>query len=518
MILEKTLDLLNPKYILRTDLTPELRMSIAYKAIEAEENREWGAITALAKTYKICTTFIYTLRNGLKTLIPLIFSPNKEINSSNKKEIIEKILSYRLEGTMSISAISTIMKREGLNYSGQSTISQSLSAIGALTPPIESIPEDKEFKITVTLDEIFIGSQPILITLEPISSAIINIELANNRKGETWEKHLNYPLANRNIEIVNVVSDNGSGILLGVKNSLPDVHRQPDTFHALSHHLGIWVSRLESKAYSAIKYEYEREAVYLNSKTEKTMKEKRELYKDACVKTIEAIELYEDFRYLYIEAIRQLNPFQSNGVLRNTTKAKEDLEVALELIETIGHETINREIKKIKKILPNLLDYFDMAEKAIKNCKSLGLDDETIRILSLEWQWNKNWMKAKNSKRKRIAKEQINKHNFTGKCMLWEDYESIKEKVFKELDNIIQASSMVENINSLLRPYLDRSKNQVTQEFLNLFAFYHNHKVYKRGKRAGKTPIEILTGEKQDKDWIELLIERVESKEADFFF
>jgi hypothetical protein len=453
-----------------------------------------------------------------RAMVTIIFFPNKEINSSNKKEIIKKILSYRLEGTMSTGAISTVMKREGLDYSGPSTISQSLSASGALISPIESIPTDKEFKIIALLDEIFIGSQPILITLEPISSAILNIELADNRTGETWEKHLNYPLANRNIEIVNVVSDNGLGIILGVKNSLPNVHRQPDTFHALSNNLGIWISRLESKAYSAIKYEYEREAVYLNSKTEKTIEKKKELYEQACVKTIEAIELYEDFRYLYIQAIRQLNPFQSNGVLRNITKAKEDLEVALELIETIGHETINKEIKKIKKVLPNLLDYFDMAEKAIKNCKLLGLDDETIRILSLEWQWNKNWMKAKNPERKKIAKEEIDKHNFTAKCMLWEDYESTKEKVFKELDNIIQASSMVENINSLLRPYLNRSKNQVTQEFLNLFAFYHNHKVYKRGKRAGKTPIEILTGEKQDKDWLELLVERIESKEADFFF
>jgi len=492
-------------------------MSIAYRAIEAEENGEWGVIRALSKTHKICTTFIYTLRNGLKALISLIFSPNKEINSYTKKEIIKKILSYRLEGSMSISEISTVMKREKLNYSGQSTISQSLSAIGALILPIESIPKDKEFKITVLLDEIFIGSQPILITLEPISSAIINIELADNRTGETWGKHLNYPLANRNIVMANVVSDNGSGIILGVKNSLPDVHRQPDTFHALSHHLGIWVSRLESKAYSAIREEYRLKAVYLNRKTERTIKGKKKLYEEACAKTIKAIELYEDFKYLYLHAIRQLNPFQSNGILRNITKAKEELEVALELIETLGHKKINREIKKVNNILPNLLDYFDVAEKAIKNCKSLGFDDETVRILSLEWQWNKNWIKAKNPQRKKIAREQIDKYSFTSKCMLWEDYESIKEEVFRELDNIIQASSMVENVNSLLRPYLNRSKNQVTQEFLNLFAFYHNHKVYKRGKRAGKTPMEILTGEKQNRDWIELLIERVESKEANFF-
>jgi len=198
-------------------------------------------------------------------------------------------------------------------------------------------------------------------------------------------------------------------------------------------------------------------------------------------------------------------------------KAKEEIEVALEFIETLEHKTINQEIEGIKKVLPNLLDYFKDAQKAIKNCKALGIDNETIRVLSLEWQWNKALIKAKNKERRKKAREELTHYSLIAKQMLWKDYERVKEKVFNELDTIIQASSMVENINSILRPYLDRSKNQVTQEFLNLFAFYHNHRVYKRGKRAGKTPMDMLIGEKQNRDWIELLIEQVENKEANFF-
>ena len=86
-----------------------------------------------------------------------------------------------------------------------------------------------------------------------------------------------------------------------------------------------------------------------------------------------------------------------------------------------------------------------------------------------------------------------------------------------ELDNIIQASSMVENINSILRTYLNLSKNQITQEFLNLFAYYHNHRRYNAGKRKGKSPMEILTKKRENKDWIELLTDEVERLEPDFF-
>ena len=60
---------------------------------------------------------------------------------------------------------------------------------------------------------------------------------------------------------------------------------------------------------------------------------------------------------------------------------------------------------------------------------------------------------------------------------------------------------MVENINSILRPYLNNSKNQITQEFLNLFAFYHNHRRFTAGKRKGK---------KQKKDWLMLLMDYIE--------
>ena len=103
------------------------------------------------------------------------------------------------------------------------------------------------------------------------------------------------------------------------------------------------------------------------------------------------------------------------------------------------------------------------------------------------------------------------------KYSLGNSYEEVSKLIFDELDNIVQASSIIENINSILRPYLDKSKNQITQEFLNLFAFYHNHRRYNDGKRKGKTPMEILTNKKQDKDWVELLTDFIEDTKPSFF-
>src|SRR5207249_9639985 len=83
----------------------------------------------------------------------------------------------------------------------------------------------------------------------------------------------------------------------------------------------------------------------------------------------------------------------------------------------------------------------------------------------------------------------------------------LKATVFEKLDSIIQASSLVELVNSFIRPSLNSSKGQITQETLNLIMFYHNHRRYKSGKRQGKAPIELLTGEALEADWVALLLQ-----------
>ena len=83
--------------------------------------------------------------------------------------------------------------------------------------------------------------------------------------------------------------------------------------------------------------------------------------------------------------------------------------------------------------------------------------------------------------------------------------------VFEKLDSIVRASSLVEMVNGLIRPYINSCKGQITQEALNLIMFYHNHHRYKSGKRQGKAPIELLTGKPLDAQWWELLLQQVNS-------
>ncbi len=92
---------------------------------------------------------------------------------------------------------------------------------------------------------------------------------------------------------------------------------------------------------------------------------------------------------------------------------------------------------------------------------------------------------------------------------------TIQQAVYSRLEKIVQSSALVECINSILRPYLNTSKNQVTQEMLNLIMHYHNYRRYRDGVRKGKTPMEILTGKEQTKDWLALLLDIIREKKPE---
>lgn len=124
-------------------------------------------------------------------------------------------------------------------------------------------------------------------------------------------------------------------------------------------------------------------------------------------------------------------------------------------MEELNHKAINKDIASVRKALPDFLTYFADAKIAVINCQKLTDNKDALTALYLAWQWDKAVIKSKQTDRKHRAIEQ--RDFYLELAMLFAgDKESgikLKENVYAELDQIIQASSMVECINSLLRPY-----------------------------------------------------------------
>jgi len=504
----------------RDDLTNRIRLAIATDALHAMMNGIWGKITDLADEYCISRTFIYSLANTLKEIGEFAFNEVDDCTpiSSLRELAINVMLSLRLEAKSSIGAISTHMKRFDFELSSTGSISRILSCIGGLLPSTISAENDIIRYLVFASDEIFSKTTPILVSVDPCSSAILRIELSESRKAEDWKRHFECLLDN-GMNAIYLVSDDGKGIRAGHAEALSDVVRQSDTYHVIAHRLGSWADRLEKAAYKAIDVEHKCGMKLLSAKSDRVREKRLVGYNKAAGAAERAITLYDDFSYLYRCIVCELNVFDGNGNLRDGQQAKEGIEVGLALIEELNHTSITKAVNKVKRALPDLFHYFDVAEKVVKECKALPIDEESLKAYCVAWQWGKAVRKAKKADRKRKAKEQ---EQF---CLeiaeglhQQESGDIIRQEVYSKLDAIVQSSALVECINSIIRPYLNTTKNNVTQQLLNLIMHYHNHRRYCDGKRKGKTPMEILAGKEQAKDWIEILLDIVREKDPELLF
>jgi len=504
------------KFLRRPDLSAFTRLQIIVEAYYAKCFRTWGAITELALFHNVSRTFIYNQLARLEIVIEYVFGPPATFkDTDDKKNAIGLIASLRMEGKCSIASIVAIMKRLNFPYSSQGSVSQYINIIGEILPDALHL-HGAQKPIVLLSDEMFTDGTPILITVDPKSTAILKIQLADKRSAEEWKKHW-LCILNNGFEAIYVVSDEGKGLCTGHDLVFDGLVRQPDTFHAIAHRLGLWVERLEKAAYKAIGFEYDRYDKLDSVRSDKVFAKRTQQYEEAQSKTIKAINAFDNFSYLYHCIITELKPFCSNGKLRQRGVAEENIQTALDLLETLGNKDIKKTVTTINRTMPVLLNYFNVASEIVHDLSRLPIDQKALSSLCLAWQWHKGKIKAKKAKRRNLCndKEQFHLDFATG--YLQEDFDVIKERVYSELDSIVQSSALVECINSIIRPYLNNSKNQVNQNDLNLIMHYHNHRRYIAGERKGKTPIEILTGKQQEQDWIELLFAIVEQNDPTFF-
>lgn len=498
------------KFQRRKDLTLEVRLWIAFVALMSQK---WGIITQLATKYGISRTFVYILQEQLGKASENCFSvypsPSKiQLVEGEKTKSLELAILLRLEGKCSIPAISEILKEMGLKNNSVGTISTKLQNIGRYLPGTYDFREDAIKYVYLAADEIFSHSTPILISVDPISSAILRIELAESRKTGDWEEHFNN-LKENGANVVFLTSDEAQGICLASTQAFPDVSRQPDTFHAISHRLGKWVNSLEKSAYSAIEKEYHCLETFDSAKSGKVLQKRMDAYFVAVDNTNKAIELYETYKFLYRCIISNLQVFDGEGNPRSRKDSEEEIRIALDYMICLPVNKIKKDINTIYNLLDDLLEYLDVASRATKKLYARDIPKKTIQVLALAWQHNRNAIKAKNAPRREHLTTKEKAQVEIARMMSYERFEALKETVFSEFDKIVQSSAMVENINSILRNYLNTSRNRINQELLNLIMFYHNHRRYKAGKRKGKTPVEILTGKKQDKEWLEILMDKL---------
>jgi len=249
--------------------------------------------------------------------------------------------------------------------------------------------------------------------------------------------------------------------------------------------------------------------IFDSAKTEQVIQKRLNQYHQAKQLADNAINLYEDFKFLYHCIIEQLLVFDKDGKPRNRLYAQDIIRTALDyMIGLPVPAKLKKSINTIFNLLDDLLAYLDDAKRLFKELVYEGIPEYIIQLFALAMQYQTNMFKAKNTPRHNYFSQKYKNQIELLKQILGDDFDSTQTKIHNRFNKIVQSSAIVENINSIVRDYLNTTKNHINQNMLNLIMFYHNNRIYKAGKRKGTSPMELLTGEKQNKDWLELLMEK----------
>ena len=484
------------KFMRRPDIDHVARVTIAVQAFLGLG--VYGEIRRIAQSYQVSRLFVYKLVWQLLTVYALqVYEPSS--TQAMRKEVDRPILLLRLEGQCSLENISQIIKQLGLPHASVGYISQRLTAYARALPKegVSGAPI-----VFLLCDEIFTLGRPILLTVEPRSLAILKIELGDNREAETWKKHWEALAEAGLIAHQTVVADQGTGLVKGC--ALMGLRHHPDLFHLLRP-LAMFGERFYRQALAAIAWEYERGGVGVG-RSEPVINKRMASYEAAKAAAEEKIRQYDHFCYLWAELRKALELVDSEGRIPQGASRQAELQALLELMRELGCEQLNQALSSFSSGLEGYWDYYQRAEAGYQGLIQRYPRD-VVEVCACGWQWKRQSTNSKDSRiRKRLAQEAEFYDDYAA-SLLPEHVEAIKKEVEETLDAEVRSSSLVENVNAALRPLLATCRGQVDQELLELFAYVHNHRRFGRGKRAGKAPIEILTGKEMEKTWLDSLLE-----------
>ena len=486
------------KFMRRPDIDTVARVQIAVQAFLGLG--VYGEITRIANGYRVSRLFVYKLVWQLLTLYALEVRAASSVQAI-RKEVDRHILLLRLEGHCSLERISQIIGQLGLPFSSVGYISQRLTAYA------QALPKDVPTGVRIVFllcDEIFTRGQPILMTIEPRSLAILKIELVDNREAATWKKHWEALADAGLIEHPTVVADQGAGLVKGC--ALMGLSHHPDLFHLLRP-LAMFGERFYRQALAAIAWEYERGELEIG-RSEAVINKRRESYEAAKAAAEEKIQRYDNFCYLWTGLRKALELCDEQGAIQELAARQAEIGTILELMRALGCQQLKQELSSFAAGLEGYWDYYRKAEAVYQ-----GLIERypraVVQALACGWQSERQSTNSKDyGIRQRLAQEAEFCYDYAA-SLLPVASETIRKEVVEALDSEVRSSSLVENVNSALRPLLETCRGQVDQEMLELFAYVHNHRRFVRGKRAGKAPIELLTGKELEQTWLESLLERV---------
>jgi hypothetical protein len=218
-----------------------------------------------------------------------------------------------------------------------------------------------EHKVVFYLsDEMFARHQPILVTIEAQSTAILKIPLASERAAETWKAHFD-DLGEHHFHSLGLASDRGCGLVAGYHAACQGARWVCDRFHEFRD-LFDRRHQLERKAYAAMAKEDEAAQTFHHAKSEAHLYKRLQHYEhahQACEQAIARYDQLDLLLHLLRDALHLCSPC---GRLRTVEGVRSELLLLFSLIEEIDDTVLPNLLHPIHSHLDDLLAPFEQAD------------------------------------------------------------------------------------------------------------------------------------------------------------
>jgi hypothetical protein len=361
---------------------------------------------------------------------------------------------------------------------------------------------------TVALDEMFSQGRPVFAGIDLDTQYLFQLEVHERRTGEAWAKSLGLLRDWQGLVPERVVKDAGSGLARGVQlcwSGKPE--ERDDLFHAV-YMMGKEAYHLERRAYAAI--DKEEEALRLREQAkEKAETDRRrvgQLLRKARKNANKAIDRYDTFEAARQEARRVLDLTDTgSGRLRTSVEVVEVLTRVGDQMKALGGR-VGKVGRYLRNRAPGLGRYLDALGERLRAVTPQAGGPEAVEAVVRAYQASLDAGRGGSDAVCRKQKQELRAASLNLLAIGEEDPEHIKRAmtaVIPELTQRHRASSAIENLNSVLRPYLVVQKH-AEQGFLNLFRFHWNTRKREWGRGKGTSAYEQLTGVRVN-DWPTLL-------------
>ena len=451
---------------------------IAMVSLMLDPLRPWGLVTELSRVHGVSRKFLYELRDKalasmVEALLPQAAGRKAdhnlvEVDDSFVRRAIAVCLSV-VPGTVRtvqllLALLFDIHRSAGyISQVAQAMGSKALEYSQNLPLPILALGE---------ADEIFQGRKPCLTLVDGRSFLVLSLSAQEHRDETTWGCTL-LDVQKQGVHLVDVASDGARGIRAGVKEACLMIPLRPDLFHLIGEAHRV-TRRLERKAHEAIQTterarKAKEEQAMLKRRRGAPLKIKVEL-PQAEAQERQAIEHLDAWEWLFHEIRQASEPINPQGQIASSKQARQTLETALELLNSLNNTTIQTFTRQLAEKLDELLAPVEWLEQALAPWRE-GLDPDPEALIV--WAW-------KHQKELEITYDQV----------LPDGEQALVTAFWNALSLFHRSSSLAESFHSWLRPYLQVHRG-IPKWLLPLVQLFWNHHLFQRGKRQGKSPLAL---------------------------